>query len=282
MTIISNLSISMHKKNSKFPMRSTTGSAGYDVFSDRTLILPKNKIVNIRLPFVFAGDLTQNVMARLFVRSSFGIKKKLRLVENGNKNIDGITLNLNDDNYIISVLNEGEKDLIIKEGEHFAQFILSTKFPKEEKAIIEKVFQNELDKHRILKSSMDVVRPDVYDYIVEEDIYLNANEQLTFPTGLKALINDGTWLAISTHEDVKDKIMLANQIVVGDKDYYNNSENDGNYFLGLVNLKNEPVILTKGTRLTRWWSEKFLILDNEKKTNKIRTGGIGSTTDDKK
>lgn len=278
MNILRGVKIEMLDLEAKIPMRSTKGSAGYDIFAQHDILLPKNRPVTVQLPFTIRGAIEQDIAARIFVRSSFGIKKKVRLMLNGEKNPLGIVLNLHDTYHYVTLLNDSDEDLVISEGEHFAQVVFTLRTPEKEAFTIEYVCQEELLKHKILRSSVCEVSPNVFDYHTEEEFILQPNEQKTFATGLKAKIDEGTWLSITPHYSMEDKIMLANGTVVGDKDYYSNPSNDGNYHLAIVNLTDETIVLRKGTPLATWWSEKYFTVENEIKSTQERTGGIGSTS----
>lgn len=272
------LELVMLKEKVKTPMRSTTGSAGFDVFAASEIVLPKGKIVNLKLPFTFEGKLDGNIQVRLFVRSSFGIKKKVRLVENSEKDIEGIKMDLLEQSHSFSLLNDSDKDIVIEEGEHFAQFIISEKKPKEEEQRIEALTPEELGDIVPTKGHMEEVRPNVFDYVLDEEITLEAGEQVTLPTGYRSVIEQGTWTAIVPHESVRGIVMLGNAVGVVDCDYAYNTGNFGLCFIAIVNLKNEKVVLPIGTKLTRWHSEKYYILENEIKTDNERTGGVGHTS----
>lgn len=276
-----NLFIKTTQAAVKMPMRSTIGSAGYDVFAHKDILLPSNKIVSLTLPFKFHGDLEQDVQIRLFDRSSYGIKKDVRLVYKEDKNIECLSIVLSEETYEINLLNEGAEDLLIRKGEHFAQFIISDSQPENCKTVIEDVPFMESQKHNILPSKLKEVQPNVYDYIIQEPITLKANEKLIFATGLRCLIEEGTWTSITTHTDCKDKVMLANQSGVIDRDYAF-TDNFGHCFVALINLKDEPITLPKGTNLLRWKTEKYYTLADEVKSNRMRTGGVGSTSEKEK
>ena len=275
--VVDNLYVLLKNDNTKMPIRSTEGSAGYDIFAHRKMVIPAKTIVSIKLPFTFEGELDEGLEVRLFVRSSFGIKKKLRLVHKNEMNIEYLVLDLNDKNHIINVFNDSDNDLIIREGEHFAQFVICEKHRKNEKMMIETVPEEELQKHKILKGMVQEVEPNVFDYVLEEDIVLLPKEQRMFATGLRVLINEGTWTAITTHKDIRDKVMLANQTAVIDKDYAF-ADNYGHCFIALVNLLDKEINIKRGTKLLSLWTEKYYVLKNEEKSNKKRSGGIGSTS----
>lgn len=274
--IVKNLDLSVKNKDTKVPMRSTDGSAGFDVFSNRKLILPSKTVVSIKLPFNFIGELEEGLEIRLFARSSFGIKKKLRLVHKYNKNIDYLTLNVKDKNHVINVINDGEKDLIINSGEHFAQFIFCEKNPQSEEMKLLPVPTDEMEKHKILKSSIEETKPYFFEYTLEEDLVFAPGAQKVYATGYRSLINENTWTAVKIHNDVKAKLILANQTGVIDRDYAFTS-NFGHCFVALVNLTNKELKISKGTKLMTWSTEKYYVLENEVESNQKRLGGIGST-----
>ena len=129
----------------------------------------------------------------------------------------------------------------------------------------------------LTKGHMEVAKPNVYEYIIDEDVVLQPNQQVTLATGYRSVIEQGTWTAIVPHEDVKNTIILANQIGVVDYDYQY-AANHGLCFVGIVNLKDEVVTLPKGTKLAQWYTEKYYVLENEIKTDQERTGGVGHTS----
>lgn len=277
MNIMKNVNLVVNDKNAKQPMRSTIGSAGYDIFAPKDIQLPKGKEVVVELPFSFEGENLSEWMVRVFVRSSFGIKKKVRIVENGDKAVLGKKLDLAAKNHQLILLNDSDEDLTISAGEHFAQFIVSEKEPMEEKNKLEFLTKEELGDVVPVKGVIEVVRPNVYDYVLDEEVVVPANAQISLPSGVRTVIADGTWTAIDPHDEIKDRIMLANQKGVIDKDYAYNESTKGNCFLALVNLLDEEVVLPKGTRVARWYTEKYFTFEEEIKTDKVRTGGIGHT-----
>lgn len=277
MNVMKNAKLTVKQPGAKMPMRSTTGSAGYDIFAAEAIYLPSKQEVTIELPFHFEGELPSGHIVRVFVRSSFGIKKKVRIVVDGNKAALGKTLNLKDTIHTLTLLNDSESDLTIAEGEHFAQFIVTEAKPTEDKNVIEWLTTEELGEMVPVKGHVEVVRPNVYVFVLDEAVTLTPNEQKTLPSGLRTVIEDGTWTAVVPHKDVADSVMLANQVGVIDRDYAYNESTKGNCFLALVNLKDETVVLEEGTRLSTWYTEKYYVFDDEIKTDKIRTGGIGHT-----
>lgn len=268
----------MTKLGSTMPMRSTTGSAGYDIFSHKKIVLPPKQQISIEVPFIFEGELDDTLEFRLFVRSSFAINKKVRLIHNGNKNIEYVTLEpKKKSSYTITLLNDNDEEICIKEGEHFAQFVVCDKNSTLEDMVLGYVPSEELNKHRILLGEVkESGSPGLFEYILGEDIVLGPDEQKTFATGLRSLINEGTWTGITSHPDVREKVMLANQTAVIDRDYAF-TKNYGHCFVALVNLVGQELTLPKGTKLMKFWTEKYYVLKNETTSDKTRVGGIGST-----
>ena len=108
------------------PVRADRGSAGYDFYAKKDYILAPNQT------FVFWTDVKAYMQADevllLFVRSSMGIKKGLRLA-NGTGVIDASYYNNpdNDGNIGIALHNTSKKPVVIKAGDRIAQGIF-TKF----------------------------------------------------------------------------------------------------------------------------------------------------------
>lgn len=274
---IQSIKIHVTQKEVSKPKRSTTGSAGHDVFAQEEILLPKGKVTEVFLPFVFEGK-DEGVKIDVFVRSSFGIKKKIRLYENGSKQPypPFITLHAEDDHHVIHLINEGEDDLTIQKGEHFVQFLIRDNTPNLIRAEIEDVRKDEMNLHEIAHAEV-VDSHGMLTYILNDDLVLNAKEQVVLATGKKAKIPDGTWLGIVVKGELRHRITLANGCAVVDKDYYGNEGNDGHVFVGIVNISDEKTIIPKGTPLLDWWCEPYHVLQDEEEATGIRRGGIGHT-----
>ncbi len=97
------------------------------------------------------------------------------------------------------------------------------------------------------------------------------------PTGLKAYCQkDECFLVFNRSSGPKRGLVLANGVGVIDADYYNNESNDGHFQILAYNLSGQPLTVKKGERIAQVVFQKFLTVDNDK-TEKKRTGGIGST-----
>lgn len=74
----------------------------------------------------------------------------------------------------------------------------------------------------------------------------------------------------------KHPIMIANTQGWIDSDYYNNTENNGNIGIRLLNLSNEDYIVKEGDRIAQAMFVKYLISDNGN-SDSIRRCGFGSS-----
>ncbi len=99
------------------PRRGTSRSAGYDFYSPYEVVIPPHQSVFIPA-WVKCIDMPDDVVLKIYVRSSLGIKRGLSL-SNGTGIIDS--------DYVwgigISVYNRGDQEAKIEEGERFAQGI---------------------------------------------------------------------------------------------------------------------------------------------------------------
>lgn len=270
--------INMREKNAKIPMRSTQGSAGYDIFMNGEHVIHAKSVLEIELPFSISAEANSGLNIRLYVRSSYGFKKKVRLMNEEYQLVPHLPLAASGEIHTIRLYNDHEEDLIIPDGEHFAQFIIRDKEAAIQSTIIEPVKEEEAKKHRIPSGHMTRVSPNVYEYVMKEELILQPGEQKMIASGFKAKIDEGTWLGAYVPEALQSQLIFANGTPVVDKDYYNNPGNDGLMFFAFVNPTKETVIIPAGTPLATLRSEKYYALENEIQSDAIRTGGIGSTT----
>ncbi|MGL5690201.1 MAG: dCTP deaminase domain-containing protein [Bacteroidales bacterium] len=104
------------------PVRSTSKSAGYDIFSTRTIVLaPGERVV---VPTDVKAYMLPDEVLKLYVRSSAGIKKGLAL-QNGTGIIDADYYSNpdNDGNIGVPLVNTLEFPVEIKVGERIAQVV---------------------------------------------------------------------------------------------------------------------------------------------------------------
>lgn len=106
-----------------------------------------------------------------------------------------------------------------------------------------------------------------------------ANARTTLvPTGIKAKLDEGTYLELSVRSSCPMKywLVLANGVGIIDADYYNNPDNEGHIFFQIINLSPYPIILKKGSCIGQGIIKSYLLADDDKADGE-RTGGFGST-----
>jgi dUTP pyrophosphatase len=108
--------------NIKIPVRSTQKSAGYDFFAPNGFVLDPGQTIKIATG-IKAQMADDNFLA-LFPRSGLGFKYRVRL-DNTVGIVDADYYNNpgNEGHIFIKITNEGDKELMVKEGEAFAQGI---------------------------------------------------------------------------------------------------------------------------------------------------------------
>ena len=111
------------------------------------------------------------------------------------------------------------------------------------------------------------------------DVTKAANARTTLvPTGIKAQLDEGTYLELSVRSSCPMKywLILANGVGIIDADYYNNPDNEGHIFFQIINLSPYPILLRKGDCIGQGIIKSYLLADDDK-TEGERTGGFGST-----
>jgi len=261
------------------PKRATTYSAGYDVYAPSTICIPPFESYELELPFLFTYNyLILNKATFLFTpRSSYGIKKKMRLINSKKEFIAKAIYNDITNQLIVHLYNDSPTELLIPKGEHFLQFVIT----KEKDVFISVEFEcvspSIKEKHPPYPSFIRQ-KENKYDWIINKDFHINPNEQLLLSTGYKASFNQGAWLTASLHPSVNSKLMFANSTPVIDADYYNNKNNEGLIFIAVVNVSEQPIMIPKGTALCSFFAQPFYLLSDDEGNNVTRTGGIGHTT----
>ena len=118
-----------------------------------------------------------------------------------------------------------------------------------------------------------------YDFESIIDFTLKPGEIKKIPLGIKADMNSGEvlFLIVRSSQGFKYNVRLCNQVGVIDKDYYNNSENEGHMWIKLENHGDKDYIVSKGDNIIQGLFMPFLTVDNEENIERVRTSGIGST-----
>lgn len=97
------------------------------------------------------------------------------------------------------------------------------------------------------------------------------------PTGLKAYCQpDECYYILNRSSGAGKGICLPNGVGLIDADYYGNSENDGHFYVLLINTLDHDLEIKKHDRIAQVVFHKFLLTDNDQATG-VRQGGIGST-----
>ena len=119
-----------------------------------------------------------------------------------------------------------------------------------------------------------------YDFSSLIDFTLNPGETIKIPTGVKVNMesDEVLFLIVRSSMGFKYNIRMCNQVGVIDKDYYNNPDNEGHMWICLKNEGDKPYEVKKFDKICQGIFIKYLTVDNEEEINKVRCGGIGSTT----
>lgn len=99
------------------------------------------------------------------------------------------------------------------------------------------------------------------------------------PTGIKAYMPEDEVLILANRSSntFKRNMALPNGIGVIDSDYYNNSKNEGEIFLQLINYGVRPLHIKKGDRIGQGIFMKYLKADGDNPVPRERLGGFGSS-----
>lgn len=118
-----------------------------------------------------------------------------------------------------------------------------------------------------------------YDFYMPYDLTIKKDEVVLIPTGIKVMLNSDEFLGIYIRSSLgfKYNLRMCNQVGIVDSDYYNNTSNEGHIFVKLKNEGDNDIILKKYDRYVQGIIQKYYIVDNEKKIEDIRVGGIGSS-----
>ena len=117
-----------------------------------------------------------------------------------------------------------------------------------------------------------------YDFYSPIDIMLDPGKDIKIVTGIKAFMQKDEYLMIIPRSSMGFKyyMRLANTVAIGDSDYYDNSENEGHYWIKIRNESNVIFEIKKGQAFAQGIFQKYLTVD-ETEDLPERVGGIGST-----
>ena len=118
-----------------------------------------------------------------------------------------------------------------------------------------------------------------YDFFLPMDVSLEPGEEVKFPTGIRCIMNYGTFLAMVPRSGIgfKHGIRLSNTIGIIDCDY-SESSNEGHIWAKLINDKPnaKQVLLKQGTAFVQGILLPFGMTHDDHVTS-LRDGGFGST-----
>ncbi len=138
------------------------------------------------------------------------------------------------------------------------------------------MYENYLLPSRASKSSAG------YDFFALKDYVIKPGEIVKIPTGYKAKFNENEvlFLILRSSLGFKYNLRLTNQVGVIDRDYYNNSGNEGHIYVSIQNEGNKEFVLRQNEAYVQGIFVNYLLTDDDKATND-RIGGIGSTNKEK-
>jgi len=121
-----------------------------------------------------------------------------------------------------------------------------------------------------------------YDFKAPTTIYLEPNETIKIPTGIRTKIAEGWVLMCYPRSGLgfKCRLQLNNTVGIIDSDYYD-SKNEGHIFAKITNDSNEgkSIYVDNGEGFMQGVFTPFGITeDDEDDKKEIRNGGIGSTS----
>lgn len=117
-----------------------------------------------------------------------------------------------------------------------------------------------------------------YDIHCPESFELRPGETKEVKLQIKVQIKEGEMLLLVPRSSLgwKYNVHLVNTVGVIDSDYYNNSDNEGEIGLKMVNQGDKTLVVKKNDRLIQGIFLKFDTTDDDEAEG-LRLGGLGST-----
>lgn len=131
-----------------------------------------------------------------------------------------------------------------------------------------------------------------YDFFIQDDVTIPSmwREILTFrrikptlvKTGVKAYMQTNEVLKLYPRSSTAKRLGLVvpNSVGIIDSDYYNNPDNEGEIAFIFYNIWPKAVQLHRGDKVGQGIFTAYLKVDDDS-TNVTRSGGIGSTNQNK-
>lgn len=117
-----------------------------------------------------------------------------------------------------------------------------------------------------------------YDFYSPVEIVIEPGEKVKIFTGVKVRMNEDVVLMLyprSSHGIAG--VQLLNTVGIIDSDYYNNSTNEGQIVVQLINKGSETIVIPKGGKCCQGIFTNYFLTDDDEPLGKRRTGGFGST-----
>jgi len=122
-----------------------------------------------------------------------------------------------------------------------------------------------------------------YDIAAAEDFLVPARKVGLVPTGLKAFMqpNEVFFIFLRSSIAAKHSVMIAQNVAVIDADYYDNADNEGHFFIPILNYSDCPFQIKKGDRIAQGIFMHYSLTDGDSYgSGAKRNGGFGSTDED--
>lgn len=124
----------------KLPKRATVGSAGYDFFAPYDIQIKPNEVVTI--PTGVRAYMLEGEVLMIYPRSGLGFKYFTRLANSVGIIDEDYYYGDNEGHIFVKIRNEGDKPLLIKQGEAFAQGIFTKFLTTDDDELSEKKVRN--------------------------------------------------------------------------------------------------------------------------------------------
>lgn len=255
------------------PKRSTSKSAGYDLFipGEDTFVLGRNKSVTV--DFGMTIETSDSVVVEVSARSSLFKKKGLVLGKSVYRFFPGESI-------VIEFCNLQDKEVTIEPKDVLCQAIIVDSVVEEgilsNPDYFMKVFMVDEIHKKYHIPTCDLGETSVFYFQCPEDIEVPAFSSKLVFTDIKASFQEDKYLCIKLLDSLLERrLFLANGIGVIDADYFSNISNDGNIGFNIYNCNYLPVKINKGDLVGIGYLRKFYTSGETVDT--VRDGGFGST-----
>lgn len=255
-------------KNRQVPKRGTKDSAGYDLSTPYSFTVQPGEDKRIFFGWGLQPAEVENIMGIIVPRSSLYKKKGLITYFKCEQVVTGALT--------ATVTNITENPVTVEADERIMQLIL-----------VDSHFRGETFKENditFVQAASDKVKENLWTrnmpteftlFQSTEDVVLPPHTLTVVPTGVKWKIAENNVGIINIDANLSG-LALANGIGIIDADYYDNSSNEGQVALLLLNVANLPITLKEGTVLGTGTVHRFYTVSEDVATD-VREGGFGST-----